>query len=231
VGGRRDDEDRRLAQRDLARAMDDRQPRDPKTGLDLVGDLAQDPQRQRLERLVLQLLDGSAGMARRLRLLARRRRAGGDPRPALEHDDAAVLVGHEPVRQLGGEIVRERVGTELEDPPRTGGAGAAAHGRDAGELVAVRERVPGIRVLAVDGEADRGAARREGRDRGDRRRPRVLHDGAVRELDLQLAPPGCLALHREQPHPDPHQRAIKRGAPPRSRGQRRGSCPRRWTRR
>src|SRR5512142_1144182 len=53
----RHDEDARLAQRDLAEPMDDREPRDAEARLDLVTDLAENVERHLLERLVLETLD------------------------------------------------------------------------------------------------------------------------------------------------------------------------------
>ena len=65
-------------------------PVDPEARLDLVGDRREDVERHRLVRLVLERLDGPAGVPRGLGLLPRRRRPGRRAGPPEEPDDRAV---------------------------------------------------------------------------------------------------------------------------------------------
>ena len=127
MGGDRDDRDARLAERHLSRAMDDREPLHAEPLGDLVRDLAEDPQRHRLVGLVPEGLDRPAGVSGGLGLLPRRRRAGRDPGPAEEPDDRPVLVGREPVLEIGQDRPGDRRLRDLEDPRgRSTAAGSSA---------------------------------------------------------------------------------------------------------
>ena len=151
-------------------------------------------------------------MARRLRLLARRRRARRDARPAEEPDDRAVLVGREPVAQLTEDAGVERRLAQLEDP---GGAAddlrAAADRRDDRELVAVLERRVRVGVLRVARESDGRPARGEPGMERDEGAPRVLDRRAGVQLERDLLRADQLALDREQPDPHAHR---DRSSPP-----------------
>ena len=122
----RDDRDAHLAERHLAGAVDDREALDAEPLGDLVGDPGEDRDRHRLVGLVGQASTAPTGVPRRLRLLARRRRARRDPRPADEADDRAVVVGREPVAQLREDRRVEGRLADLEDPARARSVGASA---------------------------------------------------------------------------------------------------------
>ncbi len=148
---RGDDGDAHLAERDRPDAMDDGDPPDAEPLLGLGGDRSEDAQGHRLVGLVVEPLDRPSGVAGRLRLLARRRRAGGDAGPAEEADDPAVLGDRQAIGQLAEDGGTERLLPQFDDPDRrapsrrawpaasamSGAGGTAAHRRDAGELVAV----------------------------------------------------------------------------------------------
>ena len=175
------DGDRDDPERHLAGPMDDRQPRDAEALRDLVGDGLEDPDGHGVVGLVLERVHGAAGVAGGLGLLARGGRAGRRPGPAEEPDDGAVLVRGEAIGQLGQDLGPERrpraarrsaaarLGTASPAPPDTGGMTASSSPS--------ARRVGGVGVVAVPGEPDRVAARREDRERGRRappsRRPRV----------------------------------------------------------
>ena len=202
------DSDRRLAERHLTDPMDDGQPIDREPGRDLVGDRLQGPQRQRVERLVLERIDGSPGVAGGLRFLARRWRAGRGARPPEEADDRAVLRDGERVGELGQDGGRERRLAQLEDPgpaPRFHPPGAAPPGdrRDHRHLVAVGECRRRVGIVAVAREPERRATGPEDRVACDEGDPGVLDIGIVGKLQRDLARAGQLALDREETDPDP----------------------------
>ena len=113
---------------------------------------------------------------------------------------------------------------------------AAAHRRDAGELVAVGEGLRRVGVLAVDREPHRRPAGGQGRHRGDRRVPRVLDDRARRRpragSSRMPAASRCIANRRTRIRSGIGAHAASTPAVRRrSTAPRRGSSPRRWSRR
>ena len=150
---------------------------------------------------------------------------GVDPRPADERDDAPVLVRGQP----GGERLDEVGGNGsawISRIRRPVDGRAAAHRRDAGDLVPVGEGGRRVGVRAVDREPQRGPSGRERRHRLDHRVPGVVDGRAQRHLEAQLAHARGLALHREQPDADAHRRQQ----PVRGHGRRRAPpTPRRHT--
>ena len=114
--------------------MDDREPIDAESLLDLGRDRAQNVERHLVEYLVFQRYHRLAGMPGSLGLLTGRRRSGRLAGLAQEQHERAVCGGRHRAAQLAEQLVGDRIRGYLESNVRVG---AACNGRNERQLVAV----------------------------------------------------------------------------------------------
>jgi hypothetical protein len=199
----------RLADGHCAGAMDDGQTIHLEAFRHLVGDRLEHPPGELFECLVVETEDRLAGMASRLALFAGRRAAGrvaGDPQE--RHDGAHVGMRHR-AAQAGQERLVERVRGQLEAPDRLDRS-PARYGWDDRDLVAIGEGRLRLRVLPIPCEAHVRPPGSKHREAADQVAPCVLDRRARHEGKLDLAPPGKLALDREETRADGQARLRSR---------------------
>jgi hypothetical protein len=202
--GRDHDGHAALAHADLAHAVDDGQPGDAETDLDLGGDLPQHAEHHRLKCLVAQALHALAHEARGLVFLARRGCARRVARLADEEDDRPIGRSGDLAAQLAEERIVDRVLTDLDAAQTRASLFPSGDRRDVGQLVVAREWLVGVDIASIPGEPDAVSRGTENRERRHQRPPGGSHVGPLLQLEHESPPADLDAVHGEESNVDAH---------------------------